>query len=72
VFRKFSPNFLVAHSHQNQCCVLVWDSFADFHCSKVLGLRRVFILSSAVRDAEMLDLRLTEFHELFIELRQCF
>jgi hypothetical protein len=47
VFQKFSPNFLVARSHQNQCCVLVWGSFANFHCSVVLGLHRVLILLCA-------------------------
>jgi hypothetical protein len=46
VFQKFSSNFLVARSHQNQYCVLVWGSFADFHCNKALGLHRVLILFS--------------------------
>jgi hypothetical protein len=46
VLQKISPNFLVARSHQNQCCVLVSGSFDEFHCNEVLGLHRVLILFS--------------------------
>jgi hypothetical protein len=49
VFQKFSPNFMSAHNHQNQSCVLVWGSFTDFHCSEVLGLHWVLILFSAAQ-----------------------
>jgi hypothetical protein len=52
VFIIFSPNFLTSRSHQNQGCVLVWGSFTDFHCSKVLGLHRILILFSVAQTCE--------------------
>jgi hypothetical protein len=37
--KKFLPIFWGrGRSHQNQCCVLVWGSFAGYHCSGVLEL----------------------------------
>jgi hypothetical protein len=33
-----SPNSLVDHNCQSQCCALAWGSYASFHCTEVLGL----------------------------------
>jgi hypothetical protein len=52
VLQKFSPNFLAARSHQNQCSVLIWGTFTDFHCNDILGLCRVLILFSAAQACE--------------------
>jgi hypothetical protein len=34
VAQNSSPNSLVAHSRQNRCCVLAFDSCASYHCSE--------------------------------------
>jgi hypothetical protein len=50
VFQSSSLNSLVAHSRQNQCCVLDWGSYANFHCGEVLGLHlalRLFFSAQA-------------------------
>jgi hypothetical protein len=62
----------MARSHQNQCCVLVWGSFIGCHCREVLKLHRALTLPLLLKLAEILDLRLAEFYELFIELQHCF
>jgi hypothetical protein len=49
VFQSSSPNFWVARSRQNQCCVLVWGSFTDFCCTEVLELHWALKLSSTAR-----------------------
>jgi hypothetical protein len=60
VSHNSSPNSLVVHNRQNQCS-------AGFHCSEV---RIKFSL--LLKLVKVLNLRLTEFCELFIELRHCF
>jgi hypothetical protein len=47
--RSSSPSFLVAHTHQSQCCAQALGSCVCYHCNRVLELRLVLQLSSIAR-----------------------
>jgi hypothetical protein len=50
--RSFSPSSLVAHNHQNRCCVHALSSCVGYHYNEVLELRLVLQLSSIARVCE--------------------
>jgi hypothetical protein len=47
--QSFSPSSLVAHNHQNRCCVQALGSCITYHYNEVLELRLVLQLSSIAR-----------------------
>jgi hypothetical protein len=69
VSHNSSLNSPVVHNRQNQCCALAWDSRASFQCSEVLELRPALKFSLLLKLAKVLNLGLTEFCELFVELQ---
>jgi hypothetical protein len=67
------PSSPEAHSRQSRYSVLAWGNCNDCHCSRlVMRLHHAWVLFFMLVLVEVQDLRLAEFSEVLIELRNCF